>query len=668
MPTLDADSLLSDPAPIWFDEPAAADDLLVAGPDPLQAALATLEAQARRPALAAVPPPPADPLAQALPWLVRHLGVAAAVEAVVGPVDDERPAASDTVLPALRRIGFDALLQRRSLSSFGKADLPTVLMLHSGDACVLTARWQDAQGQAQCNLVLPGPQPDEFSTAEAEIEAEYSGVALVVTRPARPPLASALARARAAATGPLAARPMLAAEVAPRAQADALVALAAAVQGAQRAMHAMPADAPAVRPPAGPARPPSPMASSMASAIPRPAPGLAAASLLVSAPATTPAAAPDQDRAALRQLSFMQADRAVITPGQALARMALDGRALVRGTLAPVRRWALAAMQALGQGAGAAGRHLAGLSRAVSSCLLRAARQAALGPGQRAWRGLRLLAFRARQQGQHWRQIRRRRQLHGLAQAALRQPGQARPAEPSWRPSASVAGPAPAVQQAVLQSAQPAVLQAASQAEDTAPARPTQAAVLPLAAKISKPGILPAWAEALGPILARAAARVLRRPAGAQAGRVAQRLAGAAACLRQARLPGLAGASALCLLVGAPQAWAAMVSATSLQALQATPQLLRGAFSANLEQAGEALATQGLARAMAARNRIDCELGQPQLAALASLGLPDEPARPAQAGRACLATGAAALAGLAPASTHAVRGRGLPRRARHAGR
>ena len=613
MPTLDADSLLSDPAPIWFDEPAAADGPPSALPDPLQAALATLAAQARRPALAAVPPPPADPLAQALPWLVRHLGVAAAVEAVVGPVDDEQPAASDTVLPALRRIGFDAHLQRRSLASFGKADLPTVLMLHSGDACVLTARWQDAQGQAQCNLVLPGPQPDEFSTAEAEIEAEYSGVALVVSRPARPPLASALARARAAAAGQAGAGPAAAADAAPMPHADALVALAAAVQGAQRAMHATRADAQAVRPPEAVARP-----------VALPAPARAAAPLLARPPATV---ADDIDPAAVLKLSFMQADRALITPGQALSRMAQDGRALVRGTLAPVQRQAVAALRALGQGARAAGRHLAGLAglaRALATGLMRVARQLAKGAGRRAWQRLRLLAFQARQQRLHWRQGRRRQQLLRQAVAALGPAGLAQPPDPD---AAALADPQPARQ---------------------APAPPTQPAA-------GAPG----------------------RRAGPQPGlgRMAQGLVDAAAGLRLAGLPGLAGASALCLLVGAPQAWAAMVSCTSLQAWRATPRLLRGAFSANLELAGQALAAQGLARAVATRNRIDCELGQPPLAAAASLGLPDEPARLELAAKASreraapgspLAAGQGRVAGLAPASAHGVRGRGLPRRARHA--
>ena len=568
MPMLEANSLLSDPAPIWFDEPAALDALAAAPIDPLQAALAMLEdqaqAQAQRPVLAEVPAPAADPLAQALPWLVRHLGVAAAVEAAVGPVDDERPAASDDVLPALRRIGFDAHLQRRSLASFSQADLPTVLMLHSGDACVLTARWQDAQGQAQCNLVLPGPQPEEFSSAEAEIEAEYSGVALVVSRPARPPLASALARARAASAGlagagTLAAGQGAAADAPPivharaRARADAptdthadaLVALAAAMGGAQRAMHATRAQA-------------APLRLAQATAPAQPLPRRAAPALAAQAPAGLQG----DDPASVLNLSFMQTDKAVLTPGQALARMARDARALVQGTLAPLSRLAVAGLRALRRHTRAAGRQLAGLAKTVKAGLMRLARQGAQGRARRAWRRLGLAAFQLRQHKLAWHQRWRQRQLNRQALAALG---------------------------FVLRSLSP-------------PASPSGAALAPIG-----PG-------RPGPVS------------------VAQGLADAAAGLRRAWLPGLAGASALCLLVGAPQAWAAMVSSTSLQALQATPQLLRGAFTANLEQAGQALAAQGQARRVATQNRLDGELG-PRL--------------------------------LTPAAAPAVRGRGLPRRARH---
>ncbi len=158
MPTLDTHSLLSDSATIWLDEPA------------VDAAL-----------------PDDDPLAQALPWLVRHLGVAAAVEAVVGPVGGPSAQGSDQILPALRRIGFDARMVQRPLHELGAGDLPAVLLLRNGDACVLTARHADALGEPVCTVVMPGPQSLTLEVPDADIVAEYSGVALLVSRP-RPPL------------------------------------------------------------------------------------------------------------------------------------------------------------------------------------------------------------------------------------------------------------------------------------------------------------------------------------------------------------------------------------------------------------------------------------------------------------------------------------------------
>ena len=163
-------------------------------------------------------------------------------------------------------------------------------------------------------------------------------------------------------------------------------------------------------------------------------------------------------------------------------------------------------------------------------------------------------------------------------------------------------------------------------------------------------------------------------------GSAAQRLTGAVSRHPLAWLPGLAAASALCLLVGAPQAWAAMLSDSSRQALQATPTLLRQAFSANLDQAGQALLAQGVASLLAAKKRQDREQGQPTLGADApglaadAAGLAAEgaglaaaqPRRDGRARRQADPAGQGAGVGLALPPVPAVRGRGVPRRARHA--
>lgn len=192
MRTLATDNLLSDASGLWLEDPA------IAGPtEP-------------------------DPMSQALPWLVRHLGVAAAVEAVVGPVDGvdglDVPG-SDQILPALRRIGFDARMAQRALADLQASDLPAVLLLRHGEACVLTGRHTDSDGQTLCTVVMPGPQALELQASDDDIAAEYSGVALLVSRPAPP--------VRVAGRSPFAQT---------RGQTGGLSALAAAIQSASQAM------------------------------------------------------------------------------------------------------------------------------------------------------------------------------------------------------------------------------------------------------------------------------------------------------------------------------------------------------------------------------------------------------------------------------------------------
>ena len=616
MPTLDADSLLSDPAPLWFDhaslrlEPGAdapddAQPAGLAGPSladqHLQAALASLAVTTAghpvgrlvgqpggRPALAVVPPPAADPLAQALPWLVRHLGVAAAVEAAVGPVHEDRPLPSDDVLPALRRIGFEAHLQRRTLASFAKADLPAVLLLHSGDSCVLTARWQDAQGQAQCSVVLPGPQPDEFSSAEAEIDAEYSGVALVVSAP-RPPFASALARARAASASASAIAPASAAAL-PRTlpQADALVALAAAVQGAQRLRGVASAaidDGVHSEQSAGAslARP----AASAQQWLGQPGrPGQRVEPMLGD-PAAPGQAGIADDPAAPLNLRFMQGDRRMVRPGLAIQRIGQAGRGLLRLAV-----WA-------GRAVGRCGRALQWASRRAGPWASQALATARRCGGRLARPALWPLLLRP------WQRLLQARRLR---QARVALAGKDLPLP--------VGQPAPA------------------------------AAVL--ARRVAASGLLRAIPAACGRAWAL----------------LAQPLAG---------LPGLAVGSVLCLWVGAPQAWAGIVSGSSLQALRVAPSLLRSAFRADLDQAALALADQALASLQAAKQHQVCQAGQPEISqpqpaepGLAAAALPLRVARPAAAerGRCAARLGPPTSPVLAARPAH--RGRSGPRRARHA--
>ena len=147
-----------------------------------------------------------DPLAQALPWLMRHFGVAAAVDAALADAGIATSGArlgSDQVLPALRRIGFDARVAIRALPTISADDLPAVLLLRSGDACVLTRRDPVEGETAACTVVIPDAQALEFTAPESEIAAEYSGLALLVRR-SPTALAAVLPVGSAVGAGPLA--------------------------------------------------------------------------------------------------------------------------------------------------------------------------------------------------------------------------------------------------------------------------------------------------------------------------------------------------------------------------------------------------------------------------------------------------------------------------------
>lgn len=168
-----AEQLLAAAAAPWMDHPAA---------DPRPAGSAQAQPEAS-------PAPPApDALSAALPWLVRHLGVGAAVEAALGPEDGAAMLDADRLLPLLKRLGYALRADRRSLAELSATDCPLLLQLRSGDSCVLLG-CDGAPGAARrWQVVVPAEPPLTFSVSEAELEAQRVGlgVAMQRTLPARP--------------------------------------------------------------------------------------------------------------------------------------------------------------------------------------------------------------------------------------------------------------------------------------------------------------------------------------------------------------------------------------------------------------------------------------------------------------------------------------------------
>ncbi len=142
---------------------------------------------------APAPPPPAglaeDALAHALVWLTRHHGQERSIASLLNGQQVSGQLGPDQALRALRDAGYEAGLVQRAIGDIHDMLLPSVLLLRSGDACILVSRQRQVGGASLCNLVMPGPQPQVLQAGEAELAQEYSGIALVAT-PKPPPLAA----------------------------------------------------------------------------------------------------------------------------------------------------------------------------------------------------------------------------------------------------------------------------------------------------------------------------------------------------------------------------------------------------------------------------------------------------------------------------------------------
>ena len=164
------------------------------------------------PQLHAAPEPAADPavsladdaLAQALVWLTRHHGNERSVASLFEGQQISGLVGPDQALRALREAGYNAALVQRAVGDFHDLLLPVVLLLKSGDACLLLARRPQGAGPAICTVRMPGQlapgQPAaELMATETELAAEYSGLALVATPLPQPTTISPGASAEVAA-------------------------------------------------------------------------------------------------------------------------------------------------------------------------------------------------------------------------------------------------------------------------------------------------------------------------------------------------------------------------------------------------------------------------------------------------------------------------------------
>ncbi|MFY9513476.1 MAG: type I secretion system permease/ATPase [Rubrivivax sp.] len=119
-----------------------------------------------------------DALAHAISWLTRHHGRPRSPESLLANLGLKARLGPDQAVRALREAGFNAGLVQRRIAELNTMLLPAVLLLKEGDACVVVARHADGQ---RYDIVMPGRESHACVAAEAELSAEYTGLALVAT-------------------------------------------------------------------------------------------------------------------------------------------------------------------------------------------------------------------------------------------------------------------------------------------------------------------------------------------------------------------------------------------------------------------------------------------------------------------------------------------------------
>jgi len=120
-----------------------------------------------------------DALAHAMAWLTRHHGRERTPESLLSGLPLKGRLAPDQALRAMREAGFSAGLVQRRVAELHHLLLPAVLLLQEGDACIVVAR--HAEDPQRYDIVMPGREHHACTASQDELEAEYTGVAIVVT-------------------------------------------------------------------------------------------------------------------------------------------------------------------------------------------------------------------------------------------------------------------------------------------------------------------------------------------------------------------------------------------------------------------------------------------------------------------------------------------------------
>lgn len=119
-----------------------------------------------------------DALLHAIAWMTRHHGRERSPASLVAGMPVSGALAPDQAVRILKEAGFNAGLVQRRLGEIHALLFPVVVLLNNRDACIITQRLPEGQGY---EVVMPGEECHGVVASEAELEAEYTGFALVAS-------------------------------------------------------------------------------------------------------------------------------------------------------------------------------------------------------------------------------------------------------------------------------------------------------------------------------------------------------------------------------------------------------------------------------------------------------------------------------------------------------
>jgi ATP-binding cassette subfamily C protein LapB len=135
-----------------------------------------------------------DAMLHAVLWLTRHYRRERSAAYLLAGMNVSGEVAPDQAVEMLKLEGFEAGLVQMQLSELQADALPAVALLKHRDACIIRSRLRGGGG---FEVILPGPTFPMVVATEAELAAEYIGLAMLASPGPASPKGAESARASA---------------------------------------------------------------------------------------------------------------------------------------------------------------------------------------------------------------------------------------------------------------------------------------------------------------------------------------------------------------------------------------------------------------------------------------------------------------------------------------